>query len=147
MNCCVFAGNLTRDPEIRSTGNGKIVCNFAIAVNGRGEKDETLFVDCVAWERTGEVIEEYCRKGQRLTVQGPLKVEKYRDRDDNPRQKIVLTVQQVTLPPRSDSDRSERREEPREERRERREPEDKWREEKARRQAREERDPEDGLPF
>ena len=54
LNHVALQGRLTRDPELRSTGSGIPVTSFSIAVNGK--KDDTAFIDCVAWRGTAESI-------------------------------------------------------------------------------------------
>ncbi|MBR2837123.1 single-stranded DNA-binding protein [Candidatus Saccharibacteria bacterium] len=74
----IIAGNLTRDPELRSTPSGASVCGFSVAVNrsykgNDGEqKDEVSFIDCSAWGRLGETIAQYGKKGTGVLVSGRL---------------------------------------------------------------------------
>lgn len=74
----IITGNLTRDPELRSTTNGNSVCSFAVAVNRtyRGadgqQKEEVSYIDCTAWGRLGETINQYARKGTAVLVSGRL---------------------------------------------------------------------------
>lgn len=72
MNVCTFIGRLGRDPEMRYTPNGKAVVSFSLAVNRDGKKDERDWIDFVAWEKTAEVIAQYCHKGDLLGVTGSL---------------------------------------------------------------------------
>lgn len=72
MNNCSFIGRLGRDPEMRYTGNGKAVVSFSLGVNRDGKKDQTDWIDFVAWEKTAEVIAKYCNKGDLLGVTGQL---------------------------------------------------------------------------
>ena len=51
MNIIAISGRLTRDPELRTTPNGKPVVEFTVAVDRPGVKDQTDFIDCVAWEK------------------------------------------------------------------------------------------------
>ena len=72
MNNCSFIGRLGRDPEMRYTTNGKAVVSFSLGVNRDGKKDETDWIDFVAWEKTAEVIAKYCNKGDLIGVTGQL---------------------------------------------------------------------------
>lgn len=72
MNNCSFIGRLGRDPEMRYTTNGKAVVSFSLAVNRDGKKDESDWIDFVAWEKTAEVIAQYCHKGDLIGVTGNL---------------------------------------------------------------------------
>lgn len=83
----IILGNLTADPTLRHTPKGNAVCNFSIACNrkfrgGDGEiKDDTLFIDGVAWSGTGESIAKHRRKGDGLLVEGYLVTEKWVDKE------------------------------------------------------------------
>ena len=72
MNVCTFIGRLGRDPEMRYTTNGKAVVSFSLGVNRDGKKDETDWINFVAWEKTAEVIAKYCHKGDLIGVTGSL---------------------------------------------------------------------------
>ena len=72
MNVCTFIGRLGRDPEMRYTTTGKAVASFALAVNRDGKKDESDWINFVAWEKTAEVIAQYCHKGDLIGVTGNL---------------------------------------------------------------------------
>lgn len=68
----IVAGNLTRDPEMRATPSGAQACNFTIAVNrvfkgnDGNQQEQTSFIDCVAWGRSGETISQYVKKVRRF---------------------------------------------------------------------------------
>lgn len=83
MNRCIFLGNLTRDPELRVTPTGKGVAEFAIAVNRRisADKEEVLFLDCVAWEKRADAIAKYFTKGKPILVEGTLRQERWEDKN------------------------------------------------------------------
>lgn len=83
----VILGNITRDPELKTTPNGSNLANFTVAINRNytsqsGEKQtETSFVDCVAWSKTGETIAKYFQKGRQILVSGRLNQRTWRDKD------------------------------------------------------------------
>ena len=96
-------GRLVADPEMRNYGNaGKQLANFRIAVNtGR---DESQFYNCVAFDRTAEIIRDYAQKGKQIHIVGVMKNEnyeskKYTDEQGNPAKMygMSLIVNQVTL--------------------------------------------------
>jgi single-strand DNA-binding protein len=68
MNLFIFNGNITKDIELRTTTSGKQVASFSVALNNG--KDDTTFINCVAWEKTAELLNSYCKKGDRLCGQG-----------------------------------------------------------------------------
>ena len=97
LNRTILIGRLTADPTLRYTPSGAAVCSFTIA-NGRtftqaGEKKEqTSFIDCVAWQKTGEIIAEYCKKGHRIAIEGRLQQRSWDDQDGKKRSKIEVVV-------------------------------------------------------
>lgn len=72
MNNCNFIGRLGKDPEMRYTTGGKAVVQFSLAVNRDGKKDESDWINFVAWEKTAELIAQYCHKGDMIGVTGNL---------------------------------------------------------------------------
>lgn len=86
FNKVILAGNLTRDPELRYTPNGKAIAKFGIAVNRNwttesGEKkEEVTFIDIDAFGRQAEVISQYMKKGRPLLIEGRLKLDQWDDK-------------------------------------------------------------------
>lgn len=80
MNKFLATGNLTRDPEMRYTPNGKAVTEFSIAVNeGSGEKRTTEYIDCQVWDKLAETVAEHCRRGRKVLIEGRYTTEKWMD--------------------------------------------------------------------
>ena len=78
MNKLTIIGNLTKDPELRSTQDGTSVCSFSIAVNRRrGQNQETDYFRVTAWRERGEVCAKYLQKGKKVCVIGPVTVRTY----------------------------------------------------------------------
>jgi len=98
FNKVVLLGNLTRDPELRTTNNGTSVCSFSLAVNRtwrdqEGNQQEAVtFVDCTAWAKAGEIIHQYTQKGRALLVSGRLESRSW-EQDGQKRSKIEVTVE------------------------------------------------------
>lgn len=97
LNKAILIGRLTRDPELRYTQGGTSVCSFSIANNRTyvtaGEKKEQVsFFNCVAWAKTGEVIAEYCKKGQRIGIEGRLQQRSWDDQEGKKRQTVEIVV-------------------------------------------------------
>lgn len=86
MNTVQILGNLARDPEVRYTKSGKAVANFTVAasntyIDSNNEtKEQTAFVNCVAWGKTGEAVGNL-RKGNRCFVEGRLQTRSYENAD------------------------------------------------------------------
>lgn len=78
MNRVVLLGNLTRDPELRSTPSGTSVANFGLAVNRRwtnrqGEKvDGVDYFNIVVWGKLAELCSDYIHKGSPVALEGRL---------------------------------------------------------------------------
>lgn len=98
FNKVTLVGNLTRDPELRTTSGGRSVCSFSLAVNrtwrnAEGEQQEAVdFIDCVAWGKAGEIINQYMKKGRPLLVAGRLQQDTW-EQDGNKRSKIEVVVE------------------------------------------------------
>ena len=88
LNRIVIMGRLVRDVELRYTQNNKPVASFTLAVDRdrqvEGQK-LTDFIDCVAWGKTGEFVNEYFRKGSMAVVAGRLQSRDWTDKDGNKR--------------------------------------------------------------
>lgn len=98
FNKVVLMGNLTRDPETRTTPNGQTVTNFSLAVNrtwrdGNGQTQEAVsYIDCVAWGKPGEIIAQYMQKGRALLVSGRLDQRSWDDKDSGAKRSKVEVV-------------------------------------------------------
>ena len=73
VNQVILMGRLTRDPEQRTTGTGKTIVSFSIAVDRGGQDDMADFFNINAWEKLGELVMQYLSKGRRVLVQGRLR--------------------------------------------------------------------------
>ena len=87
FNKVILLGNLTADPELRTTPNGQNVTSFSLAINrtwnsaNGARQEETSFINCTAWGRTGETIAKYVQKGRQLLVSGRLQQRTWQDKD------------------------------------------------------------------
>lgn len=82
MNKVVLIGRLTKDPELRYVaGSGTAVCRFTLAVNRQFKKDETDFINCIAFNKQGEAIAQYVTKGRQLAVTGSIRTGSYDGQD------------------------------------------------------------------
>ncbi|HTU71568.1 MAG TPA: single-stranded DNA-binding protein [Candidatus Baltobacteraceae bacterium] len=96
-NRVILVGNLTRDPEIRYTQSGKAVTKFTLAVNNPRNKEETTFVDIVAWDRLGETCNTYLKKGSSTLVEGRLVIRSYDDKDGNKRKATEVVIDNMQM--------------------------------------------------
>lgn len=92
-------GNLTKDPEVRSTGSGVSVCSFRIAVGRRfaGQSGERVsdFFDVVAWRTLAELCGKYLAKGRRVAVVGELQTRSYDAKDGTKRYVTEIIADEV----------------------------------------------------
>jgi single-strand DNA-binding protein len=85
-NKVLLMGNLTRDPQLKYLPSQTAVVDFGVACNRKyktqsgEEKEEVTFVDCSAFGRTAEVINEYFRKGKPIFIEGRLRYEQWEDK-------------------------------------------------------------------
>lgn len=96
-NRVILVGNLTRDPEMRYTQSGKGVAKFSLAVNNPRNKDETTFVDIIAWDRLGETCNTYLKKGSNCLVEGRLVIRSYDDKDGNKRKATEVVIDNMQM--------------------------------------------------
>lgn len=105
MNKVILMGNLTRDPELKDLPSGNKVCEFGLALNSTyttqsGErKEEVTFVDLSTFGRGGEVIQQYCRKGSPLFVEGRLRYDSWTNDKGEKRNKLSVIVNNFQLLP------------------------------------------------
>ena len=102
FNQVILMGNLTRDPELRTTPNGTSVCGFSLALNRsyRGSDGEwqeaTDFIDIVAWGPLGERVAQYLTKGRAALVNGRLQSRSW-EQDGQKRSKVEVVANDVTF--------------------------------------------------
>ena len=86
LNRVLLIGNLTRDPQLKFTPSQQAVCDIGVAVNRRyktaqGEdREEVTFIDCTAWGKQAEVINQYMTKGKPIFIEGRLKLDQWEDK-------------------------------------------------------------------
>jgi single-strand DNA-binding protein len=98
FNKVVLMGNLTRDPELRTTPNGQNVCGFSLAVNrtwknASGEQQEAVdYIDCNIWGKPAEIINQYMKKGSGILVSGRLQQRSW-EQEGQKRSKVEVVVE------------------------------------------------------
>lgn len=102
FNQVILMGNLTRDPELRTTPNGQSVCSFSLALNRSYKgadgnwQEATDYVDIVAWAGLGERVAQYVTKGRPVLVNGRLQSRSW-EQEGQKRSKIEVVAQDVTF--------------------------------------------------
>ena len=100
MNKLTIIGNLTRDPELRTTSAGINVCSFTVAVNRRTRRDaqtqpEADFFRVSAWRQLGENCAKFLAKGRKVCVIGPVSVRTYQGNDGATHASLEVTADDV----------------------------------------------------
>lgn len=100
VNRVTLAGRLTRDPELRYTGSGtavltlRLACGRKFRTKAGDNKEDTLFIDVVAWDRTAENCAQYLSKGRPVYVTGRLQSRTW-ERDGQKRTTIEVVADRV----------------------------------------------------
>jgi single-strand DNA-binding protein len=102
LNRVVITGNLTRDPELRSTQGGTSVCSLRVAVNTRRKDqstgewvDKPNYFDVTVWGMQGENCAQYLSKGRPIAVDGRLEWREWQDQNGNKRQSVDIIADSV----------------------------------------------------
>lgn len=94
----IITGNITRDPELRTTANGSSVCSFSVAVNrtyrdaSGNSQEDVSFIDCTAWGKAGEIINQYAKRGTGILVSGRLDQRSWEDKNSGQKRSRVEIV-------------------------------------------------------
>ena len=94
-NQFTLIGRLTKNPELKATSTGKSVCEINLAVNNG--KDDTSFIQISYWNKLAETINNYCKKGDLLGVQGIIKNYNWKDKNGNKRYDYVFIGNKISF--------------------------------------------------
>lgn len=113
INTVTVDGNLTKDPELRSTPSGTSVCKLRIAHNAREKRggdwqDVPYFFDVTVWSGTGEWIANNCSKGTKVVVQGRLQWREWETQEGGKRQAVDITADNIVVMRESSGGQSQR---------------------------------------
>lgn len=104
LNKVLLIGNLTRDPELRSTPSGQSVANFSIATNRvwkdpqTGERKEAAeFHNIVMWRRLAEIAGQYLRKGSKIFLEGRLQTRSWQDQSGNKKYMTEIIAENMQM--------------------------------------------------
>ena len=102
INRVIITGNLTRDPELRSTSSGLAVCSLRVACNTRRKDNSTgewvdkpNYFDVTIWGRQGENAAQYLSKGRPVAIDGRLEWREFQDQQGNKRQAVEIIADNV----------------------------------------------------
>lgn len=109
MNKITLIGNLTHDPEVRTTQSGVTVCSFTIAVNRKfaqqGGEKTTDFFRINAWRGLADTCAKFLAKGRKVAVVGELQARTYEAKDGSTRMSLDVSADEIEfLTPRSQAD-------------------------------------------
>jgi single-strand DNA-binding protein len=92
VNKVIIVGQLVQNPDVRYTPSGKAVCSFSVAVNYQTKvREETDYIDCVAWDTLAQTIGNHLIKGRKVAVEGRLHVRRL-DGEDGQKRKVTEVV-------------------------------------------------------
>ena len=100
FNKVILIGNMTADPELKTTASGTSVCSFSIAVNRRFSKDgeqNVDFINIVAWRNTADFVTRYFKKGKPILVCGQLQTRTWTDNEGNKRYATEVVADEVSF--------------------------------------------------
>lgn len=107
LNKVFLIGNLTSDPEVRTTPSGQMVCNFRIATNriwndkNTGQQQQkTEYHNIVAWRRLAEITSQFLNKGGLVFIEGRLETRNWQDQNGNKRYRTEIVAERMQLGPR-----------------------------------------------
>lgn len=103
LNKAMIIGNLTRDPETRTTPSGQTVTNFGVATNliwtdANGEKQKKAeFHNVVAWRKLGEICAQYLKKGNKVYIEGRLQTRDWEGQDGVKRYRTEIIAENMIM--------------------------------------------------
>ena len=94
MNNVSVSGRLVRDPDCKQFDDGKMVCDFTLAVNGY-KKEDTVFVKIKAWAARAKSCADFCKKGSLVNVSGGLRANSWTAKDGSKKREIYILASDV----------------------------------------------------
>jgi single-strand DNA-binding protein len=109
LNRAMIIGNLTRDPELRTTPNGQNVCNFSVATSSQwtdasGQKQERVeYHNIVAWGKLADICSQFLGKGRKVYVEGRLQTRDWEAQDGSKRSRTEIVAENMIMLDRKDA--------------------------------------------
>ena len=94
LNQLILQGRLTKDCDVKQLESGTTIVSFTLATDNR-RKDESSFINCVAFDKVGEILDKYCKKGDMICVIGAVNQRKYVNKDGDTRSVFEVIVDSV----------------------------------------------------
>lgn len=102
INRVIVSGNLTRDPEVRTTASGNPVMGFGIAVNDRRKNSQTgewedypNFIECTMFGARAQSVSRFLSKGSKVAIEGKLRWSQWETNEGQKRSKIEIIVDEI----------------------------------------------------
>lgn len=102
INRVIVSGNLTREPEVRTTASGNPVMGFGIAVNDRRKNSQTgewedysNFIDCTMFGARAQSVSRFLSKGSKVAIEGKLRWSQWETNEGQKRSKIEIIVDEI----------------------------------------------------
>jgi single-strand DNA-binding protein len=105
FNKVILLGNLTRDPETRTTASGLTIAKLSLAVNEHwtdregNKQDRVTYVEIDAFGKQADLLAKYCRKGKPLMIEGRLKLDQWETSDGQKRSKLGVACENFQFLP------------------------------------------------
>lgn len=103
LNRATIIGNVTRDPELRQTTNGRAVCSFGVATNRNwtdqsgARQEQTEFHNVVAWAKLAEICSQYLAKGRKVYIEGRLQTRDWEGQDGIKRYRTEIIAENMII--------------------------------------------------
>lgn len=95
LNTAILMGRITHTPDLKTTQGGKDFLRFTLAVNR--DKENADFIDCLAWEKTANMIYNYFDRGSMIAVEGTIRTGIYTGKDGTNKKKFEIWVSRVSF--------------------------------------------------
>jgi single-strand DNA-binding protein len=98
LNHTILGGRLTSDVELKTTQSGVSICSFTVAVNRKYQqngKQQTDFINCIAWRQTAEFVSKYFKKGSSICVIGEIQTREWTDNNGQKRYATEVSVNEA----------------------------------------------------
>jgi len=109
LNRATILGNLTRDPEMRTTTSGQSVCSFGVATSrswkdaAGAKQEQSEFHNLVAWGKLAEICSQYLKKGRKVYVEGRLQTRDWEGQDGVKRYRTEIIIENLIILDRTDA--------------------------------------------
>ena len=103
VNKVFLLGRLGKDPEMRATAGGMTIANFTLATSDRQKdaqgnwQDHTEWHNLVAFQRTAEIVRDYCKKGSQIFVEGKIQTRSWEDKEGQKKYRTEILVNELSL--------------------------------------------------